>query len=283
MKVLLGKTLGLHALLVVGILLTVGCKKEFNNQKPTPPDMSALVQAYQQPSGNFDAQAVDSITNYLEMNLERLLALGLKEAMIDELTDAVREGDLAPTDAKLAVPPGVGVQSLEGQGFLEVARICNGLKDPKEADLAANGKLDLVVNFTERGVDPVAWAYLKDCVYMVDGLPVKMGAGTQSGIGDIRIFVGNNITVDRMGLEPLILDIDITVAFGTDPAIPLRLDTRYVPQTKQFELRIPLAQGDIIAVTSGKDLVGVRAANGDFDCDVVGRVCKNATGTTVTF
>ncbi|MBW2459314.1 MAG: hypothetical protein JRI68_32780, partial [Deltaproteobacteria bacterium] len=91
-------------------------------------------------------------------------------------------------------------------------------------------------------------------------------------------------SLEDLGKGRVIIDVDITA--GVDPeglgtSSPVDIDIAFVPEPLAIELRVPVADGDLIVQTTEAGIVGVRAANGTFTCDVATGECQNDLGDVV--
>lgn len=273
--------LGLVVILAAAMSAGHGCKKDI--EKPTPPDMKALVDAYANPEGVFEDAAVNDVLSVVDDVLSTLVELGLDERLEDVLAQfreaTADEPETEPQQSDVDTDD--GTVRVEGEGFLELTRICDGWGPQPVAD-EANGSLRLNVNVTDLQVDPVIWLTASDCRYLEGDVPILLGAGSRRDVGDLRIFVGNNLRVGDLGTEPMIIDVDVTA--GVDPdgggtTEGIDFDIKLSPAAALVEIRVPLSTGDIIVGTSASTIVQIRAINGLFDCDM--GLCVNEAGDEV--
>ncbi len=273
--------LGSASMVAVAIAITGGCEKDI--EKPTPPDMTSLVAAYQSPDGIFEDAAVNDVLSAVDDVLSTLVELGLDERL-EELLTQFREATAEEPEAETQqsdVDTDNGTVRVEGEGFLELTRICNGWGPEPVAD-EANGTLKLNVNVTDLRVDPVIWLTASDCRYREGDVPILLGAGSRRDVGDLRIFVGDNLGVGDVGTDPMIIDVDVTA--GVDPdgggsTEGVDFDIKLDPTNELVEIRVPLASGDVIVGTSASVIVQVRAVNGSFGCAM--GICVNEAGDEV--
>lgn len=261
----------------------VGCYDEV--EKPVPPDMSALVAAYEAPSGTFDDVTVAEVVDYID-GLDDAFALALPDEirnMFSGLSGSVAEPEAQPASE---VETANGVITIEGDAFVILTRICDGWLDPPVAD-AANGHLALNANFTDISIDPVVWLTTSACRYTGDQATIEIVAGPRSDVGDIRLYIGPGVTADNLADRAYIVDVEVeaSIDLGLGPVdSSIDVDFSFDPVTEQLSVRVPTSSGDIIATTTtDKDLLGVEAANGDFSCDPTDRSCTGDNGDVVTF
>lgn len=256
------------------------CKHDPPLTLPTPPDLAPIVSSYEAPAGTFDSATAKSIEAWLAANLKALVDLGLQDQVLKAVVDPVRAAASADGGTRTA---SVGIESaLEGRGTIEVDRVCNGWIEPPVAD-GANGSLALNANFHDEGIDGVVWGTARACKYKLAGKRLMIGGRTDGTTGTVSLYLGKErVRLDELGRLPMVLVIDGAATID-DVRVELRVDLRFVPDQKSFELRVPTPAGDVIAETSGDTLLRVRAKNGTFDCDMRARQCRSATGDVVRF
>jgi len=270
--------------LVVLALLPLGsCKRAI--EKPTPPDMSALVAAYESPTGSFDQTVADDIVSAVDATLELLDELGLTDRMEELFADfrANTEAESEPQSHPQGVDVDDGTIRIDGEGFVIVERICGGWEAEPSPD-PANGHLTLNVNVTDLTVDPVIWGTAATCRYSQEGVPIELAAGSRRDVGDLRIFVGNNLSLEQLGADRVIIDVDVTAGIdpeGVGSREPVDIDLAFTPEPLGIEVRVAVTDGDVVVLTTEEGIVGVRAANGLFTCDVTTGECQNDQGDGV--
>ncbi|MEM1028757.1 MAG: hypothetical protein AAGN82_00310 [Myxococcota bacterium] len=258
------------------LLVVAGCTPGV--EKPTPPDLSALVAAYEVPSGTFDAAVVDQVQADLLDALEDEGAVGVGD-VLDDLFSPL-EGDAPQTSpaAEIEVRDDKTIR-IEGEGFLEVARTCDGWGTEPRPD-PEHGRLRLNVNVTDVTVDPVLWFEAERCRYLQQEDRVELGAGRRRDVGDVRIFVGDKLTLGELRRAPVLIDVDATASFdGGDTFEDVTFDLRLLPEDATFEVRVEVEDGHLIVRAIDDEIVVVRAANGTFTC--ANGACENARGDVV--
>jgi hypothetical protein len=264
----------------MGLCLACSNKRLSKVEKPEAPDMSELIAAYEMPSGTLDAEALRAVDQFVESNLGTLQSLGIDQQLIDALHEGISEADSSMQAERF----GTQRQSLtvEGDGYLEITRICNGWGSEPVPDRDQNGYLELIVGFTDAGLDPVLWGDVERCLYLVGQSQVSVEPGTRERQGDFRLYIGENATFDNAVPEPVLFDLDVTAALDGSP-VNLRIDFRIDIETRAMELRIGTGSGDLIALASPDGWFGVRAKNGTFTCDTTARTCQDAAGQPLTY
>jgi hypothetical protein len=253
--------------------------------KPLAPDMSELVADYQAPSGILDQATMDA----LEADVRRSLA-ELSELALDQIVDRLREALASNaavqtgeatlrTNGELATR--TDALTVTGEGYLVVTRICDGWSEAPSVD-PTNGFMRFWAGFTEAGLDPVLWGGFSSCQYLVGGQKLLFGAGARPEDGALRVFVGRGMAVADFGTQPVLVAVDLDTEIE-GVKLPIQLDFRLDLASRRLEFRIPSASGPLVASTGAGALLGVRAANGEFTCDLVSLQCQNETGDVVSF
>lgn len=177
-------------MLVVALLPACG-----ELELPPPPDMSKLVEAYENPTGELTTDTALAVgeevvktyqstrdrapSDVMRELIERLQDLGGGEA------DDGDEGD------------GAGTQRVNGS-IIDVAavarlhRICAGWEG--EIDEGTNGFVDMVATLDNGGLIPIVWGQFQKCRYLRGDFRVELD-------GDVRIRFGT--TEPRVGLRYL--------------------------------------------------------------------------------
>lgn len=268
------------ALLVALAPLAAACGAQ-PVDKPKPPDMTALVAAYDAPSGVFDEAAVDALTAELLERAPIVERLGLDVSVAGVVDQAVDASD-DPEKESASVPGGgseVGADEsgslLQGEGFLLITRTCDGWTSPPVA-AKENGSMMLHAGFTEAGLDPVVWGTLTECKYLFDDTQVTVGGRGNDDDGDVRLHLAEKDILSN----PLLFDLDAEVTLGTDPPRDVDFDFRILPG-KGFELRLPATNGPVVVQVVDGTLGSIRAKNGVFTCDLAAGTCTNEAGEVV--
>lgn len=252
----------------VGILLTFGAgcgpPREEPFHKPEAPDMSALVALYDAPTGTLDEGDAATVLQAAQPIVDKIAALNITQPLIDAVNASVAGADGGDDDSEGGLT--------QASGHLLVTRICNGW-EPEPVPDPANGTLGLTVGFTETGLDPVIWGEIERCLYLVGSSRVALGGLRGSPIGSVRFHLGGVLPFEGLASARLLFDFDLSAELdgqGLDADFDYRLD----PTSASLEVRVPVADGDVIVLVSGTGVAGVRAQNGDFVCDESASTCE---------
>lgn len=274
-------------------LLTVSCgSAEKGTPKPQAPDMRAVVAEFKAPTGTIDKQAVASILQGLLTSGKTLRSVALHGQLSPLLhsvaaASAAEERRTKSADPDVTAEGGPGRSSqafgVNGGGWVEVTRICNGWGAAPTPDVA-NGVLKVNAGFTETGLDPVAWGSASKCRYLAavasESHRVEIDASAPGS--RMWIYLGDAISFSGIELGSPIVSLAGKVTVD-DVAVDLQLDLRIDPRTGLVEFLIPIGNGSIAASLTTDAEFTLRAANGVFRCDLGPRTCKTGAGVEVGF
>jgi hypothetical protein len=259
-------------------------------EKPAAPQMQALLDAYSMPTGALTAATLLEVVAGIPPRIASVDAIQLDHRVIDAAQAALRQ--LQDRQAMVVAPQaplrkGVAVAAepltVEGQGYLEVTRICDGWGAFPVPDWN-NGFMQLTVGFTEQGVDPVIWGGLTLCKYRLGEHQIQLdGVALDPNSGDVRVYVGSNVQLATFGTfpDPVLVEL-LAQVFVDGVEVAGQLSFRIDVNTRGIELLVPVTGGNVLAAIDGTraNLVQVRAANGLFQCDLAVSRCTAPDGTT---
>lgn len=259
-------------------------------EKPAAPQMQALLDAYAVPTGALTAATLLELVAGIPPRIASVDAIQLDRRVIDAAQAALRQlQDRQPMVVAPQAPLRQGVAvaaeplTVEGQGYLEVTRICDGWGALPVPDWN-NGYMQLTVGFTEQGVDPVIWGGLTLCKYRLGEHQILLdGVALDPSSGDVRVYVGNNVQLATFGTfpEPVLVEV-VAQVFVDGIEVAGQLSFRLDVNTRGLELLVPVTGGHVLAAIGGTraSVVQVRAANGLFQCDLAVSRCTAPDGTT---
>ncbi len=176
------------------VALTSGCSEEV--ELPDPPDMAALIQAYQTPNGKIDSQTAVSFGKTMAATVDS----GQRSSPVEVVGEMVHEmQDVGGGEATTpSADAGSGEQSVAGgridlSAIIRLNRTCRGWGDTRTDD-PANGTFDMTVTLDQAGVIPTVWGTLSGCRTQRADNFVELN-------GDLRIHFGEN--QPRVGLRYL--------------------------------------------------------------------------------
>ena len=228
-----------------------------NVDKPPAPDMTSLVESYQQPSASFDAERLPELVAIVVAADELLDRTGLRT----ELVNVLREVLDAAVDASTQVDDELGID-FEADGYMRITRICSGWGAAPAPDRDENGALLVTATFSESGLDPTLWGEAQRCRYLSGDVQVELLQDAASS-DSMRVYWGEAIDAESLDERALIVDMNLFARLDAEE-LPLDFDFRSLADGT-IEYRIPLDEGSLIAGV-GSERVFVRAGNGTFDC-----------------
>jgi hypothetical protein len=256
--------------LLAAAALAAGCGAG-KLQLPPEPDLSALVAAYDHPTGTIDPAAIDAFRGTAQATLDRLQLVWLPDFLAGALT---RLGDQL-ADSGISRDPNRTVDTKRPviDAVVQLQRVCQGWSDPPgPPDPAANGQL-------------IATAVVEDGVLRntIEGAATRCQARVvpandlvQSAVSSIDGFVDGTIDVYFYGPVPLevgqtncLVQIDGQVGVsGATVSGQFDFRVRY----PDVDFRVSRPDGDVI-VSVGLSGITVRAANLTLQCDAQLATC----------
>lgn len=166
------------------LLGLVGCN---DLELPSPPDMSALVRAYDEPDGELTTQTAAALGANMADTVSETQAsspIELMGEMVTNLqdtskTDPASDDQPSESDSKSGTLLG---EKLDIAAIVRLHHNCKGWQD--ETPEAGNGTLDITATLDSDGLIPTIWGTAKHCRHARRGTNVELD-------GDIRIRIGD--------------------------------------------------------------------------------------------
>lgn len=271
-------------------VLAIACRNDAavgEVEKPPAPDMQALLDAYAGPTAALSMATLPELSaglaarvatvDSIQVDRRVLDAAAVALAQVPQQTSAAPQA-LARDELSFVAQP----LTVQGEGYLEVTRICDGWNSVPVPDFA-NGFMELTVGFTEQGLDPVIWGTLSACKYKLGEHTVELdGIAPDPRAGDVRVFVGRNGTRSNFAAFPDPVLVELAARVLVDGSeVTGQLSFRIDLNTRWLELLVPLTGGHVLAAvaTDRARVVRVRAVNGSFDCDLATQRCTAPDGS----
>lgn len=241
---------------VVGVGATVGCGPSEPEVQQLPPEIVDLAAVYDAPTGTVPAFAQTQIAE-LQQELETIREsdiVRLVSSALVNLHDRVQEGGLA-TDP--TIQPKEDWPRIDGS--VTITRICRGWDPAVTTPDPANGTIQVIAQFNGSVLQRTVLGTFSSCRDRIDG---------PGGTG-VNVFLNGTLAIYLQGpLPAAAVDASFLLGWsgtlGTEAAqANATFDFRVVPP--QLEVRIPVADGDIIGSVGGNG-VTFRGANGTFAC-----------------
>jgi hypothetical protein len=246
--------------------------------KPTPPDMKDLVAAYATPGAPLDATSAAEAFAPAARFAKLIDDLGLDEETLEPIQSAIasRIGDAGSSSGGTMEP------AVTGEGYVRVTRICDGWGPMPVPDGDANGLMVGTIGFTEHGPDPVAWGTFSRCEYLIAGKQVLVGGRGGASEGHFDVYLGEGLAYADFGKKPVLFRVDLSASIDGS-AEDVSADFQIDPAALTLATRIATRRGDLVVVLAVTTVVGVRASNGVFTCDMSQRTCTSDGGGTISF
>jgi hypothetical protein len=272
-----------------------GCQNDLpirNVEKPPPPDMQALIDAYAAPTATLGASTIGDLASALTARIQSADQLVLDQRLADAAREALQQlARSTQTTTTVAAPQtlreaddlqaSAQALTIKGAGYLVVTRICDGWGTLPVPDLG-NGISQLTIGFDEQQVDPVIWGTLSMCRYRVGEHLIQLdGASPDRAAGDVRAYIGPGITLANAASLPNPILIEVNARATVDGvAVMGSFSARIALATRALELLVPLPSGNVIVAVDAvrSNVVSVRAANGTFSCDYRALRCSDPSG-----
>ena len=260
-----------------------GCSDTYT--KPEAPNMASVVALYATPpDGNFDSVVAAKMLPPFEETHQWIVDLGAHKKLTEMLVEAVKlaqasetQGAVRSQNTQIAKQP----LNLAANLSLIIKRICPGWTTPPQANESLNGFVRFTANFSETGPDSVTWADVSQCRYLNDQLQVELNAGNSSAHA-LRIYLGPQLDLVDLGKAPMIFDFNLRAsADGESRALSAHFRT--TPERPTPEFARPAGSGHVLVNVEEDLSVRVRAANGDFNCNLTTRTCTSAGGESFTY
>jgi len=219
---------------------------------PTPPDMAALVQAYQAPDGNLTTETAADVGIRMAEVVVETQATSPAELMGEMVTDlqatseAEPDPDADPSDNESEDEGGSTLfgERLDVAGIVRLHHVCRGWDGDVPPNEALNGSLDLTATLDSEGLIPTIWGKMNTCLHEPRRVELELD-------GDIRMRLGS--TESRINLGEL-NGLDILVEFegraatrddGVRSEFDLHTNFRLTP-THQIQMLIALDDGSVV-------------------------------------
>lgn len=254
-----------HPILTVTLVTTtlLGCGPARVTVPAPPATLQELVAIYQSPTGTVPVGDIQAARAEAQRRNDDSNAgeIQLISAILVALRDRLVKAGLSP-DPTTALPKHAAVI----KGVVDVLRTCRGWDPAQTTPDPANGQLAIQATLQDRDVGPYLTGASTTCKGRVDVTSNR----------SIDAYLDGALGIHLEGPLPTQLsDSRFLVAFsgtvGTDASQDmLSFDFRVV--YPQVEVRVPVADGDVIA-SVGLDGVVFRGANGEFSCPLTQSTC----------
>jgi hypothetical protein len=274
----------------------VACNEEIPRKQPTPPDMSELIETYQNPTADFTREVAQGFLEQAFGDLKATYESDIFGNLLGVVGDSFNAEDgeqkALRVQGEAHGEPIAGLKqglSFGGEGFLKITRVCQGWEDNAPIDPDANGQLELTSNFGDKGIEPIIWGDAASCKYKVP-LPEDSSVTQRVAFdGFVRLYLGEHLnpaSLDEFGQRPILFqigglelpDADFDEEGAVGASFP-NFNFRFLPEISGFEFQVDRAERHMLVGLSQKEDEGfvfsVRASNGNFTCDLEQLTCTN--------
>ena len=245
-----------------GAMLMAGCGPDEVVVPAPPPGLEQLVAVYNNPTGTVPVEQVSMAMAEAQNRFEALEQSRLAELVADLAARArsrLEEADLSQDPDETPDED----SSADVDGYLNINRTCAGWDAQATVpDATSNGTLTMTATFENAKLNRALWATATSCrdrvpfngqlqvkVFLDGKLGIYLEDELPQSINDARMLVGFEGTI------------------GSDQRQrPLSFDFRI--NFPRIEVRVPVADGDIIAEAGGGDHLVLRGSNGSFTCSI---------------
>jgi hypothetical protein len=248
------------------LLSAAGCGPDEVVVPQPPAPLGQLVAVYDQPTGTVPVDDVSMAMAEAQRRFEALEIGRLPELVVEllrGLRTRLEDADLS-TDPQ--EPPDDDTPDVDG--YLTVDRVCRGWdRRAVEPDVAANGHVQGTATVKDGHLEEALWGTATTCrdripadsplqvnVFVDGKLGVHLEAEIPNSLADAQLLVGFDGTVGSEEQQRQ-LAFDFRVSFP------------------KLEVRVPVADGDIIAEVGGGEQLVLRGSNGSFSCSVQNGGC----------
>ena len=229
---------------------------------PEPPaPLGQLAAVYDQPTGTVPVDDASMAMADAQRRIEAL-ELGRLPELVVELTRGLRarlqDADLS-TDPQEA--PDDSTPDIDG--YLNVSRVCRGWdRTAVTPDPASNGQVQGTATVQDGHLEEALWGTASACR---DRIPADSPL-------QVNVFVDGRLGIHLLAeLPDSLTNAQLLVAFdgtaGSDEQ-QRQLSFDFRISFPRIEVRVPVADGDVIAAVGGGEQLVLRGSNGSFTCSV---------------
>jgi hypothetical protein len=243
---------------------------------PQPPDMSSVVDAFQQPTAVLNGDQLQAVIVDSTAQREIIDRLGSLEAIISAATAGIAREPLDPLDVSEPERSTRKVLSFELSGEVggRIRRVCGGWDDAQQPDRAKNGEMRLQFTATESGVGRVIWGDLEQCRITIPRSETRVQLD-----GEIQIYL-----VRARGFEfgsDYIVRLDASVAIDPQPPTQLALEFRLIG-SRAVVIRVERPDGHLLYYgTANLTQPQLRDRDDTWACDLEAKTCESMSTQAV--
>jgi hypothetical protein len=254
--------------MVAGVAwLCAGCGPSAPDLPPAP-DMSALVNAYANPTGTIDPQQVDQIVGDAKARVDQIQPDWLTNLISTALVALRRRLNDGGVPTNPATQPDPHHMIMETVATL--TRICQGWNNPTGTpDPARDGQIVVTAVVEEGRLRDTITGAATQCQARFQpssAVPVSIN-GFVDGTMNIFLYEGLPQTVNDVHVL-----VEISGQIGLEGNVQSgELD--FLIDFPEVQYRLPRSDGDLILSIGGPNGITLRGANGTYTCDLAGGSC----------
>jgi hypothetical protein len=265
-----GKARRHNATLAVALALGGACEAGEPITLPEPPDMSALVEAYNHPTGDLDLGTATALVAAAAESYWLYQESGITELIEDSLHDLRKRIDSADFGGGGGGAGGTGEPPLSVNAVARIERHCRGWGGKNmPSGGPRDGRLELTAVVRKSELARVVWGPADRCFDRMDPIDATYLPFEFFVHGQVSVYLYTDLPATRGG-SGFLCQIEGTIA-NPEQVRKGSFDFRLV-SSGLLELRFPLPDGDVIAVV-GPRSVDIRGRSTTFRCDPEGGDC----------
>lgn len=246
-------------LLTVASLVAVSCSEPF--ELPDPPDTDRLNDAYERPTARIDGDtAGELIERYLveRRRLDAVEDFRVVTDPVDEFTKAINESDDGVA---------IGDSPVDVDGRTQLSGDCPGWSETDE-----QGRFDLRFIIDESHLVPIGWGEVDECR---GERTVDNEARRYLMTGSISVYAHGLESVENTDKNTMLVAFDL-IRYIVHEEPPRSWTGSFRRTEDRIEMLLENDVGASVILFGGLDgqTVGIRAANGTWQCDLEEQICE---------
>lgn len=246
---------------------------------PEPPNMDSLLSQYETPTAPFDQSSVEELLQQAQETFQTFNDFGALKPLIE----AFLGSDTEQSTSALAItgqtetalmPVDVGGQEVQGDGYLEIERICAGWDATPTPSKDNNGYVHIIMVFHDTGIEAVVWGEAVNCKYLVNGRKLLLDGEVRIHTGEILQSFWSSNAGDPQQTQALELLVDFNGSMRLDQeVIASEFNFKFILSQERAEFSLETPQGNLLFFLD-KTQQGFIGSNGTWICDFNTRTCE---------
>lgn len=263
------------------LLLFLSCADQKLGDIPEGPDMEPRLEEYELPSAPLNA---DNVAEAVEQGLAAFETVTGTNSLTPVMQAVFgmgegEEGQEETVRSELEVRRqgvAVGDQTVEGDGYIDLTRVCAGWEGPGVVDAELNGQVDLTIVFSDQGFDPVIWGEATDCKYLVvldDGKEYKVRLD-----GSVSVHTGTLLSEPEERPAKALIEFGGTLEVDgqvNEAKFHFRLVLGEKEEEVDLEVSVEVNGGNLVFYYKSIGVNGFRGSNGLWTCNLEEKKCES--------